>query len=203
MIRSPILILSVLGAVFLPTAAPAAGDPGRELQEATLCDLAVAPIDAGQHRKFLEANLGGPVEETAYPLDPEAAPGSETIAYFVQGQGWNAWICGTEGVFVLERFVLERNHPGMPLPVSLGQTAEEAEKILGPGVSRGEALTYDAPRWPAPASFHRVILRLAQGRVAAIEWIMEPKRPRCPHLDKVNGRLRTRQASEAPAQPLP
>ncbi len=95
----------------------------------------------------------------------------------------------TEGRFIPRRFGITRDLPDLRLPITLGQTQEQVEQVLGKGVGRAGALVYEV-RTDWAGNFHRATLTLAQGRVVAIDWVFEPGRVFCPLLDNLTGRIR-------------
>jgi hypothetical protein len=155
-------------------------------EEETLWDFLVAPLAAGEGRFLADVALSEPVKE--YPYEDDS--GATTIAAFHSGDGWSAVVCEAEGLFLTQRFGITRDLPDLRLPIALGQTQDEVEQVLGKGVARAGALVYEA-RTDWEGNFHRATLGLDQGRVVAIDWLFEPGRVFCPHLDNWTGRLRT------------
>jgi hypothetical protein len=129
--RGSILVVATAVAVASATGGPSAAGGSQGLEARS--ELVLAPIlQIGQSPQRVADRMGEvrSVETHAViGLDGEA---EGAVLHVLVGDGWTAEICESSPTFNLSAFRIDRSHRALRLPISIGDTRELAEKVVGP-----------------------------------------------------------------------
>lgn len=165
-----ILVVAAAVALALAAGRPSAAGDSHELE--AVYDLVLAPLlEIGQSPQRVADRMGEVRSVEAHAVVGLEGETDGAVLHVLVGDGWTAEICESSSTFNLSAFRIDRSHRALRLPISIGDTRERAEKIVGPPAAErpGGRLEYRYP--PLGSDHHLATLEVAGGRVAAIEWV--------------------------------